>query len=173
MATTAAKRPPTTYRCAECGWISVKWVGRCGECQAWGTVDEVGAPRAVATTPGPVTRPAVPISDVAGEVAASQPSGVGELDRVLGGGIMPGAVLLLAGEPGVGKSTLLLEVAKKFAQTSGTPALLVTGEESTAQVRARADRTHTMHSELYLAAENDLGAVLAYLDEVKPGLLIL
>ena len=92
---------------------------------------------------------------------------------MLGGGLLPGAVLLLAGEPGVGKSTLLLEVGQKFAQQTGTPALMVTGEESTAQVRARAERTHTMHNELYLAAENDLGAVLSHLDEVKPGLLIL
>ena len=92
---------------------------------------------------------------------------------MLGGGLVPGAVLLLAGEPGVGKSTLLLEVGQKYAAATGSPALIVTGEESTSQVRARAERTHTMHSQLFLAAENDLGAVLAHLDEVKPGLLIL
>ena len=116
---------------------------------------------------------AQPISRAGSEVARARPTGIAELDRVLGGGLVPGSVLLLAGEPGVGKSTLLLEVAQKYAQLGGRPALLVTGEESTAQVRARAERTHTMHSELFLAAENDLGAVITHLDEVKPGLLIL
>jgi DNA repair protein RadA/Sms len=172
MATTAAKRPSSVYRCAECGWASVKWVGRCGECQAWGTVDEVGAPRAAATTPGPVSSPAVPISDVAGEIAISQPSGVAELDRVLGGGIVPGAVLLLAGEPGVGKSTLLLEVAAQIARRGDTT-LYVTGEESASQVRMRAARTGAVEDRLYLAAEVDLGAVLGHIDAVKPELLVI
>jgi DNA repair protein RadA/Sms len=116
---------------------------------------------------------ASPISRQDSAVARATPTGLAELDRVLGGGLIPGSVLLLAGEPGVGKSTLLLEVGQKFAQLGGKPALIVTGEESTAQVRARAERTHTMHADLFLAAENDLGAVLAHLDEVKPGLLIL
>jgi DNA repair protein RadA/Sms len=106
-------------------------------------------------------------------VARALPTGIAELDRVLGGGLVPGAVLLLAGEPGVGKSTLLLEVAQKFAQLGRAPALMITGEESTAQVRARAHRTHTLHEDFFIAAENDLGAVLSHLDTVKPGLLIL
>jgi DNA repair protein RadA/Sms len=171
MVTTTARRPSPTYRCGECGWTSVKWVGRCGECQAWGSVDEVGAPRVVSTAPGPVTTPAVPISDVQGEVAASAPSGVCELDRVLGGGIVPGAVLLLAGEPGVGKSTLLLEVAAQAARR-GDKTLYVTGEESASQVRMRAARTGAVEDLLYLAAEVDLGAVLGHVDAVKPDLLV-
>jgi DNA repair protein RadA/Sms len=170
--TTAAKRPSPTYRCAECGWVSVKWVGRCGECQAWGAVDEVGVPQAVTTTPGPVTRAAVPISDVAGEVASSQPSGVAELDRVLGGGVVPGAVLLLAGEPGVGKSTLLLEVAAQIARRGDTT-LYITGEESASQVRMRAARTGAVEDLLYLAAEVDLGAVVGHVEAVKPALLVI
>ena len=108
-----------TYRCSECGWTSPKWVGQCRECGAWGTVDQAGqasgGPRAAATTP---RRPALPIGDVDGERASSRSTGVGELDRVLGGGIVPGAVILLAGEPGVGKSTLLLDVAAKAARTA-------------------------------------------------------
>jgi DNA repair protein RadA/Sms len=174
-----AAKPPrravTSYACTECGTVSIRWVGRCPECQAWGTMTEEGARAATLTLPAPVTprNAAQPISRQDSAVARALPTGIGELDRVLGGGLVPGAVLLLAGEPGVGKSTLLLEVGQKYASVSGAPALIVTGEESTSQVRARAERTHTMHSQLFLAAENDLGAVLAHLDEVKPGLLIL
>jgi DNA repair protein RadA/Sms len=96
---------------------------------------------------------------------------VSELDRVLGGGLVPGAVVLLAGEPGVGKSTLLLEVAHRCA-LAGRRALYVTGEESAGQVRLRAQRTGALHDELFLAAESDLPAVLGHLDAVEPGLLI-
>jgi DNA repair protein RadA/Sms len=175
MAAKQPKRAATTYACTECGAASIRWVGRCPECQAWGTMAEEGARAATLTLPAPVTprNAAQPISRQDSAVARALPTGIGELDRVLGGGLVPGAVLLLAGEPGVGKSTLLLEVGQKYAAATGSPALIVTGEESTSQVRARAERTHTMHSQLFLAAENDLGAVLAHLDEVKPGLLIL
>jgi DNA repair protein RadA/Sms len=96
---------------------------------------------------------------------------VGELDRVLGGGLVPGSVVLLAGEPGVGKSTLLLDVAHRFA-AGGHRALIVTGEESPAQVRLRAERTGAVHARLYLAAENDLSALLTHVDDVAPGLLV-
>jgi DNA repair protein RadA/Sms len=95
---------------------------------------------------------------------------VSELDRVLGGGLVPGAVVLLAGEPGVGKSTLLLEVAAQVARTGRV--LYVTGEESAGQVRLRAERTRAVHDELYLAAESDLGAIVGHIDELRPDLLI-
>lgn len=136
---------------------------------------EEGIRAAALAMPAPVTprNKALPISMQDAAVARAIPTGIGELDRVLGGGLVPGAVLLLAGEPGIGKSTLLLEVGQKFAQCGGPPALIITGEESTSQVRSRAERTHTMHPDLFLAAENDLGAVLAHLDAVRPGLLIL
>jgi DNA repair protein RadA/Sms len=136
-------------------------------------VEEAGAPRAGlrAVTAGAVTAPARPIAEVSVEAARARPTGVTELDRVLGGGLVPGAVLLLAGEPGVGKSTLLLEVAQRYASGCG-PALVVTGEESAAQVRLRAERLDALHPSLYLAAETDLSAVLAHLDAVVPGLLI-
>jgi DNA repair protein RadA/Sms len=165
-----ATRPRPAYRCGECGWETVKWVGRCGECQAWGTVDEVGAPRSRVGA-GPVSGPARPMTRIDVEAASAQTCGVGELDRVLGGGLVPGAVLLLAGEPGVGKSTLLLEVAAQTARLRHR-VLYVTGEESAAQVRMRADRTGGIQEELYLAAETDLGAVLGHVEEVKPTLLV-
>jgi DNA repair protein RadA/Sms len=162
------------HRCTECGFASAKWVGRCPECQAWGTVQEFGVPasplRAVAA--GPVTAPARPIAQVDLAEAQAVPTGIEEFDRVLGGGLVPGAVLLVAGEPGVGKSTLLLEVAHQVAATNG-PALVVSGEESAAQVRLRAERIGALHEKLYLAAETELSAVLAHVEEVAPTLLVL
>jgi DNA repair protein RadA/Sms len=161
-----------TFRCAECGWTSVQWVGRCAECHAWGAVEQVGAPRSAQLTPGPVTTAAVPIGTVEAVAAVSQASGVSELDRVLGGGIVPGAVLLLTGEPGVGKSTLLLEVAAQAAR-GGARALYVSGEESASQVRLRAERTGALEGLLYLAAETDLAAVLSHVEAVDPQLLVI
>jgi DNA repair protein RadA/Sms len=165
------RAPKAQYRCGECGWQTVKWVGRCGECQAWGTVEVTGGPRLRQVSAGPVTAAAVPIGEVDVEAALSRSTGVGELDRVLGGGLVPGAVVLLAGEPGVGKSTLLLEVAAQAAR-SGQRALYVTGEESVAQVRLRAGRIDAIDPLLFLAAETDLGAVLGHIDAVRPDVLI-
>jgi DNA repair protein RadA/Sms len=166
-----AQRKPG-YRCTECGATSLQWVGRCPECQAWGTVAEVGAAPRRQVTASAVTRPAQPIGELDPAGARARPTGVAELDRVLGGGLVPGSVVLLAGEPGVGKSTLLLDVAHRFAERGTERALIVTGEESTAQVRLRAERTGSLHPQLYLAAENDLGALLGHLEAVQPGLLV-
>jgi DNA repair protein RadA/Sms len=168
--TTIAQR--SAYRCTECGWTTAKWVGRCGECRAWGTVQEQGVPAVRTTAPGRVTAPARPIAQVDGRSATARSTGVPELDRVLGGGLVPGAVVLLAGEPGVGKSTLLLDVAAKASGELGRT-LYVTGEESAGQVRLRADRIGALSDHLYLAAETDLSAVLGHLDSVKPALLVL
>ncbi|MGZ4486863.1 MAG: DNA repair protein RadA [Nocardioides sp.] len=165
-----SKSPRPAFRCSECGWETGKWVGRCGECQAWGSVAEAAAPT-VRAAAAPVTRAAVPIGQVSVEDSAFRSSGVPELDRVLGGGLVPGAAILLAGEPGVGKSTLLLEVAAQTARYQHRT-LYVTGEESASQVRLRADRTGGVHDELYLAAETDLGAVLTHIEQVRPTLLV-
>ena len=162
------------YRCAECGWQTTQWVGRCGECQAWGTIDSAGAVAAGArarVVAGPVSAPAQRIHDVAVEDAQARPTGVDELDRVLGGGLVPGGVVLLAGEPGVGKSTLLLEVAARFASPT-SPVLYVSGEESAAQVRLRAGRTGALDPHLYLAAETDLSAIVGHVDALQPTLLV-
>ncbi|MBA3417849.1 MAG: DNA repair protein RadA [Geodermatophilaceae bacterium] len=162
------------YHCSECGCTAPRWLGRCPECQAWGTVVQAGhsagSLRRVAA--GPVSAPARPIREIDVQAARARPTGVAELDRVLGGGLVPGAVVLLAGEPGVGKSTLLLEVAARYAESGPQRALIVTGEESAAQVRLRAERTGSIHDRLYLAAETDLSALLSHLDEVSPGLLV-
>ena len=167
------------YRCAECGWRTTKWSGRCGGCQAWGTVEETAGPararlgpgvRSMARAVAVASAPAVPITEIDSQAASVRPTGLDELDRVLGGGLVAGAVVLLAGEPGVGKSTLLLE-AGALASESG-PVLYVTGEESAAQVRLRADRVGAVGPGLYLAAETELAALLAHVEAVRPQLLI-
>jgi len=170
-----AKNSPG-YRCSECGWTTAKWVGRCGECQAWGTVVEEGAKTGILSKVAPVNltaeQQAKPITQVAfTSEATHQATGVGEFDRVLGGGIVPGATILLSGEPGVGKSTLLLEVAARAAK-SGKRVLYVSAEESASQVRLRAERTHALSENLYLASETDLGTVLAQVEATAPQLLI-
>jgi DNA repair protein RadA/Sms len=164
------------YRCSECGWQTIKWVGRCGECQAWGSVAEIGAVSARTAPARVVERPAVPISEVDASRARAQSTGVSEFDRVLGGGIVPGGVVLVAGEPGIGKSTLLLDVAARAAR-AGQPeherrVLYVTGEESAAQVRSRAERIEAMARTLFLVSETDLGTVLAQIESIEPDLVI-
>lgn len=165
-----------SYRCTECGWISPKWVGQCRECRAWGTLEEAGSGGVLSggTAPSTPRRPARPIAHVDGNAASARPTGVGELDRVLGGGIVPGAVILLAGEPGVGKSTLLLDVAARCArQPIGRgPVLYVTGEESSSQVKARAERIGAVDDNLLLADDNDLASILGHVNQVAPSLLI-
>jgi len=168
----AAKAPRATYRCTDCGFTPPKWVGRCPECNAWGTVEELGATTVRTTAAAPVGAPARPIQQVDARIAAARPTAVNELDRVLGGGLVPGAVVLLAGEPGVGKSTLLLDAAAKAASETHRT-LYLTGEESAAQVRLRADRIGALSPHLYLAAETDLGTCLGHIEQVGPSLLVL
>lgn len=170
MASAKTSRP--RHVCAECGWSSAQWVGRCGGCQAWGTVElvaESGSPGR--TRSAAVAGTARPITEITVDDATSVATGIGEVDRVLGHGLVPGGVLLLSGEPGVGKSTLLLELAAGWAR-AGRRVLYVSGEESTGQIRLRAQRTDAVHPELFLAAETDLGALLTHLDEVRPSLLV-
>ncbi|MEO3758399.1 DNA repair protein RadA [Mycobacterium sp. B14F4] len=163
------------YRCSECHHITAKWVGRCPECNTWGTVDEVAVLAAVA---GSTVRravapssPAVPITSIDPGRTRHLHTGVPELDRVLGGGLVPGSVTLLAGDPGVGKSTLLLEVAHRWAQ-AGKRSLYLSGEESAGQIRMRAERMGCTHSEVYLAAESDLSTALGHIEQVQPGLVV-
>ncbi|MBB3037749.1 DNA repair protein RadA [Hoyosella altamirensis] len=180
-------RPKTNFRCSACQHVLVKWAGRCPECGAWGSIEEAPAlsslqrsalqrsalPEArVASSTGGLlpSTPAVRIVDVEGTEAKAQPTGISELDRVLGGGVVPGAVILLAGEPGVGKSTLLLEVVRQWAARD--VALYVTGEESAGQVRLRAERTDALHERVMIAAESDLATILGHVEQVRPGLLI-
>jgi DNA repair protein RadA/Sms len=160
----------STYACSDCGWQASKWVGRCGECHAWGTMAQP-PPGSSSGKAGTVTSAARPMAQIDMESACAQSCGVAELDRVLGGGVVPGAVVLLAGEPGIGKSTLLLQVAAATARRDAT-VLYVSGEESPPQVRLRAERTGAVCDRLLLAAETDLSAVLAHIDQQRPQLLV-
>lgn len=176
MAAAKGSRKAPGYKCTECGWTTVKWVGRCGECQAWGTVEEVGMTATTGRTKASTVAQAAPrIAEVDATLASFRSTGVRELDRVLGGGLVPGAVILLAGEPGIGKSTLLLDVAAQTARgTDGTPrpVLYLTGEESAAQVRARGDRIGALADTLHLAAETDLGRALGQIEKISPSLVV-
>ncbi|MCX2715082.1 DNA repair protein RadA [Mycolicibacterium sp. J2] len=170
-----ASKVRSQYRCSECNHTTAKWVGRCPDCGTWGTVDEVATLTALdgksirrAVAP---TSPAVPITAIDPGVTRHVPTGVGELDRVLGGGLVPGSVTLLAGDPGVGKSTLLLEVAHRWART-GRRALYLSGEESAGQIRLRAERTGCTHDEMYLASESDLQTSLGHIEAVRPSLVV-
>ena len=162
------------YRCSECGHVAAKWVGRCPDCNTWGTVNEVAVLTSLCSAPGRAlapTSPAVPISSIDPGATRHFHTGISELDRVLGGGLVPGSVTLLAGDPGVGKSTLLLEVAHRWAE-SGRRALYLSGEESAGQIRLRAERTGCTNDEVFLAAESDLQTALGHIEAVQPTLVV-
>ncbi|MCZ4562789.1 DNA repair protein RadA [Rhodococcus sp. IEGM 1401] len=175
----------SSYRCSACRHSVSKWVGRCPECGDWGSMEEVQATAApLATRAGasslrsgggamiPST-PAAALTTISSATSQANTTGIDEFDRVLGGGLVPGSVVLLAGEPGVGKSTLLLEVVHRWARSApDRRALYVTGEESAGQVRLRADRTGAVHERVFLAAESDLATVFGHVEQVKPSLLI-
>ncbi|GAB2470783.1 DNA repair protein RadA [Jatrophihabitans fulvus] len=163
-------KPATTFRCSACDATSSKWYGRCPRCGEFSTVSEA-APvastsglRAAATASAPA-RPARPVSEVtAGEPARRTGTGIGEFDRVIGGGLVPGQVCLCSGPPGSGKSTLLLAVADSVAQTQRRPVLYVSGEESVEQIAVRARRIGAVSPNLLLADDTDLGAVLGHIE---------
>ena len=154
-----AKKPRVIHTCTECG--------------SWGTLQEEApvASGPVKTSSLTPSAPASPITKVEAAATKTVKSGIRELDRVLGSGVVPGSVVLMAGEPGVGKSTLLLEVASRWAK-QGRKALYVTAEESAGQVRARAERTEALVDTLYLAAESNLDVVFGHVEQLKPSLLI-
>lgn len=163
--------------CSACGAVERKWLGRCAACQAWNSlVEEVE--RAPSTGRG---RPPVqagragaarPITELDGTAVPRTALSIGELDRVLGGGLVEGSLVLIGGEPGVGKSTLLLTCAVQLAR-AGLRTLYVSAEESAGQTRLRAERTDALHDDLYLLAETDLGVVLGEVDRLRPQALIL
>lgn len=176
-----------SYVCTECGWTGAKWFGRCPECGQWGTIEEFHETRPAASTsrtaaPGRTSRTtptavalsaAQPITDVDTASVTRVPTGFGEFDRVLGGGIVPGSVVLIAGEPGIGKSTLLLETAGNIARnTPSGNVLYISGEESQAQVRLRASRINAVKPNLLLASTTDLATALGLIEQHRPALAI-
>lgn len=162
----------TSYVCNECGWETTKWQGQCRNCKNWSTLEEQQPVESKIKTISPVNQ-ALPITQVNTEQNIAKSTGLAELDRVLGQGIVPGAVILLAGEPGVGKSTLLMEVTLKIANKySESNVLYVSGEESASQVALRAKRIGALKENLLLASENNLSVILGHIKENKPSLVI-
>jgi DNA repair protein RadA/Sms len=171
----AAPKPRTVYACAECGHASPKWLGQCPACRQWNTLHEEvapeprGPPRGLAS-PG-ASRP-VPLREVAASEDERLRTGIGELDRVLGGGVVPGMLALLGGDPGIGKSTLLLTALDRLARARpGRPVLYVSGEESARQVKLRADRLGAGAPNLSVLAETDATRVLAAAAQLEPAVL--
>jgi DNA repair protein RadA/Sms len=170
----AMGRDRTTFRCTECGGVAPRWVGRCPACGEWNTLVEertvtaAGGGRGSHASTAALARP---ITELSATDADAVPTGVGELDRVLGGGLVPGSVTLLGGEPGIGKSTLLTQVAASVAR-QGRRALYVSAEESPAQVRQRGERLGALAPELWLASETVLPHLVAQLDQVQPALVV-
>ena len=170
----------TVHRCSDCGAAFPKWAGRCTVCGEWNSLVEeveVAEPAARARSASAAARsaavePAVPIADVDLAAWATGSTGLPELDRVLGGGLVPGSVTLVGGEPGIGKSTLLLQLLGAVA-SQGRRALLITGEESAQQVRLRAERLGALQSNLWLAAETSMPLVLAHLAAVRPEVVVI
>ncbi|HSN13697.1 MAG TPA: DNA repair protein RadA [Anaeromyxobacteraceae bacterium] len=172
MSRPAAKQR-TVYACAECGHASPKWLGQCPSCRRWNTLHEEvaareqrGAPRGWGEKGD--ARP-VPLLEVEARHEERVLTGIGELDRVLGGGIVPGALVLLGGDPGIGKSTLLLAALDRLAlAAAGRPVLYVSGEESARQVKLRADRLGVSAENLHVLAETDAEKVLAAAGSLEP-----
>lgn len=171
-------KPTVAYACTACSAEVLRWAGRCPKCREFGTVQEVTKvssmtglkSKATGTTP---TRAARLIAEVSKENVVRRTSGLGEFDRVLGGGLIAGQVVLLAGEPGVGKSTLLLQVAHRYAQSNGDGiCLYVSGEESVEQIAVRARRIQASAPNILVADETDLQVLLGHVEEHNPALLI-
>lgn len=158
------------FRCSGCGDASPKWLGRCPSCEAWNTLEEEPADRGALGGPPSSSRP-LPVTEVDLEEWLPLATGIDELDRVLGGGLVPGSVTLVGGEPGIGKSTLLLQALGAMAG-AGARVLLVTAEESAQQVRLRAERLGTLHPGLHLVAETCLPDILGHVAEVDPQVVV-
>jgi DNA repair protein RadA/Sms len=171
----------TVFVCADCGASQPKWMGQCPSCKAWNTLARLtvaGGSGGSGTERGswlgaalPPSR-ALPLAEVGLTDVTRIPLGVGEFDRVLGGGVVPGSLLLLGGEPGIGKSTLVLQAAARLGRDAG-PVLYVSGEESTQQIKLRAERMALEADGLYLLAETNLSAILAEVERIRPRVLII
>ncbi len=173
MAKSKSGAPRTVYRCTSCGHQELKWLGRCPACHEWSTLAEETAdappPRRSATGVADGAGP-IPIREVTEDLGGRRlGSGIGELDRVLGGGLVAGSLILLGGDPGVGKSTLLIQALAGFAKAG--PVLYATGEESTAQTALRARRVGADHPALSLLAETDIEKIVGCATRTRPSLL--
>ena len=171
-------KPKVVFACQECGAQSSKWLGRCPDCGAWNSLVEerpvseavaaasAGKRYALAAAAGPQL-----YAEIDTVVAERLSTGVGEFDRVLGGGVVPGSLVLIGGEPGIGKSTLLLQAAAHFARTAG-PVLYCSGEESEHQIKSRGERLGVTPAPLYILAETCLERILEEIARLRPAFVI-
>jgi DNA repair protein RadA/Sms len=167
----ATAKQRTLFACTECGHESPKWLGRCPGCASWNTfVEHSPAPRSPGLARYSPASAAVELATLTDEEQSRLPTGVSEFDRVLGGGIVPGSLVLLGGDPGIGKSTLLLQVAAAVA--NGQPALYVSGEESAAQLKLRCARLGLSGSGLYALPETSLEPAFRHAEELQSSLLV-
>lgn len=165
-----AKAKGSVFFCGECGYESTKWLGKCPACGSWNTMLEQKKVSSVPSINSLTYAHAIPLADVTTTASGRVSSGIGELDRVLGGGIVPGSVTLLGGDPGIGKSTLLMQTAAELTK-QGT-VLYVTGEESASQLKLRAERLG-VGGDMLILAENDLSAIESEVDRVKPAYIMI
>jgi DNA repair protein RadA/Sms len=165
-------RTSKVFVCQQCGKESLKWLGRCPNCQEWNTFVETKVTVASATLRTPsFTNIAQELSQVVVEAADRSPLPLPEFNRVLGGGLVSGSLVLIAGEPGIGKSTLLLQVSALVAQSRGK-VVYVSGEETLRQIKLRADRLGVKGENLYLLAETDLEVILDQIERLQPSLVV-
>ena len=167
-------KPTSVFACSACGAQTPKWHGQCPSCGEWNTLAEERAPSggARAARPvGPAARP-VPLREVSAERAPRLSTAIGELDMVLGGGLVPGSLVLLGGSPGIGKSTLT-NMALGHLAAAGRSTLYVSGEESAAQIRLRAERLGPDALEVPVLAETDLDTVLATMEQERPEVCVI
>ena len=168
-------KPTITFVCTDCGGESLRWAGQCPHCHAWNTLQEFQVRKAGPAgkrVAGQVAARAIPLSELAAEASPRRTLAWDELNRVLGGGIVAGSLVLVGGEPGVGKSTLLMHAAAQVAATRGGKVLYVSGEESGQQVRMRAQRLGALEPGILLLAENDLDAICESIRAESPQLAI-
>lgn len=165
-----AKAKGSVFFCGECGYESTKWLGKCPACGSWNTMLEQKKISSVPSINNLTYAHAIPLADVTTTASGRVSSGIGELDRVLGGGIVPGSVTLLGGDPGIGKSTLLMQTAAEL--TKQGIVLYVTGEESASQLKLRAERLG-VGGDMLILAENDLSAIESEVDRVKPAYIMI
>lgn len=164
----------TIFCCQKCGYQSPKWLGKCPDCGAWNSLVEessVKTPSGSGAIGGQNSRP-IPICDVPTQSETRVATGIGELDRVLGGGIVPGSLILIGGDPGIGKSTLLLQAMHNLAASTGK-VLYVSGEESASQTRLRGERLGASHKRLLILAENSLEAILVHATTLMPQAMVI
>src|SRR5512139_3233652 len=163
----------TSFQCQSCGYVSPKWLGKCPDCSAWNSfAEERDAPKSLKASSRHGAAAPQPLDTISGGTEKRKPLGIAELDRVLGGGLVDGAMVLIGGDPGIGKSTLLLQAASRISEQLG-PLLYVSGEESPEQIKLRAERMQVNSGGILLYPETVVENIVATAREVKPAAVVI